>query len=219
MNKQLLDSPLIGTDVVSSFLTPTKSFRWLAILLALFKQEDISQHRLAQATGLSSAMVNAYVRELGRQGMISRLNRNNRDMCYRLTAKGRTELLRLFSSYAAEVVQLYTQAKNEISRQLKRVLTPGVSRRLVLYGASETCELTLQALEGFPQARIAGVVDSDPAKHGTDFHGHTIMPPERIRELEAELVIITSFARQDEIYETISHLEQEGITIKKLAEV
>ncbi len=210
---------LIGQGQRLSFLSPTTLFRRLAILLALRDQPEQSQHAIARAAGLSSAMVNTYIKQLVGDRLLLRSRPNNRDMRYCLTTEGKAALSSLFSRYSAEIVQLYTQAKQEIARQLATVLPAGESRRLVLFGASETCELALQALRSFPQAVIAGIVDSDPEKHGHDFHGHCVRAPERIDALEPDIVLITSFGRQEEIYRSIRHLEDQHIQIKKLADI
>ena len=210
---------LIGHDRLLAFLTPTTLFRRLAILLVLRDSPEQSQHKIALATGLSSAMVNTYIKRLAKDQLLARSRPNDRDMRYSLTPAGEQELARLFSRYSAEIVQLYTQAKQEICRQLASILPGDAPRRLVLFGASETCELVLQALKGFPQAVIAGIVDSAPAKHGRDFHGHRVAPPTAVERLDPDIVLITSFACQEEIYQAIRHLEPRGIQIKKLADI
>ncbi len=202
-----------------SFLTPTRKFRILSILLTVYHHPAVSQHKIARSTSLSSAMVNTYIKELATGGLITLTSRNNRDLNYSLTASGKESLAALLADYSAEIVQLYTQAKNEIVQRLAAFLKPGQKTRLILFGASETCELVLRALENFPQAEVVGVVDSNTAKQNTVFHGHLISAPQRIRELAPDSVIITSFAKQDEIFDSIRSLENEGIAIQKLATI
>lgn len=203
----------------SAFLLPTKSFRRLTILLTLNHSPKVSQHKIAQETNLSSAMVNSYIRKLVDQGLIKISNLNNRDCTYQLTAAGKKELTRLLMEYSAEIVQFYAQTKNELSERVAMLLNGEGRTRVVLYGASETCELVLRAMENFPQATVAAIVDSLPEKHNTLFHGFTIKKPEDIATIKPDWVLITSYAKQDEIYEATKHLEKEGITIQRLATV
>lgn len=203
----------------SAFLLPTKAFRRLTILLTLNHSPRISQHKIAQETKLSSAMVNSYIRELVANGLIKISNRNNRDCNYQLTIAGKKELTRLLMEYSAEIVQFYAQTKNELSARVAMLLNGGEETRIVLYGASETCELVLRAMENFPQATVAGIVDSLPEKHNTLFHGFTIRKPKDIAALKPDWVLITSYAKQDEIYKATKHLEKKGILIHRLATV
>jgi FlaA1/EpsC-like NDP-sugar epimerase len=203
----------------SDFLLPTKSFRRLTILLTINHSPRISQHKIAQETHLSSSMVNSYIKELVARRLIKISNLNNRDCDYQLTAAGTKELTRLLMEYSAEIVRFYAQTKNELSKRVAVLLNGSADTRIVLYGASETCELVLRAMENFPQATVAGIVDSLPEKHNTLFHGFRVRKPEEIAAIKPDWVLITSYAKQDEIYEATKHLEKEGITIQRLATV
>jgi len=47
--------------------------------------------------------------------------------------------------------------------------------------------------------RIVAIVDNDSAKHGLPFQQHVISPPAILEQLEFDAVVVTTFARQDEI--------------------
>lgn len=200
----------------TTFLSPTKEFRHLTILSAIYHHPQASQHKVALQTNLSSAMVNGYIKALSQQGLIEKKNRNQRDYNYFLTNTGKQELMSLLMGYAAEIVQFYSGAKREISLKLTEILNGTTGTRIVLHGASDTCELVLQSLLGFPKAQVVGIVDGEPEKQGRILQGHTVLAPTAIPAFKANMVIITSFAKQDEIYEDIAHLEQDGIKIRRL---
>jgi hypothetical protein len=63
-----------------------------------------------------------------------------------------------------------------------------------------------------------GIVDSDPKKHGKLFNGLLISKPSEIPVINPDGVIITSFGRQEEIYDYLLDLTGNNIMIKKLAE-
>lgn len=217
-NKTFLPGPMINIDR-SAFLLPTKAFRRLTILLTIHHSPSISQHKIAQETDLSSSMVNSYIKQLTSGGFIKVSSRNNRDCNYQLTAEGKNELTSLLMSYSAEIVQFYAQAKNEISKRIAALLNGRKQLRFVLYGASETCELAMRALENFPEVEIAAIVDSLPDKQGQLFNGFTVQQPNAIAAINPDCVLITSYAKQDEIYDATKHHEKNGITVQRLTTV
>jgi len=203
----------------SAFLLPTKTFRRMTILLTIHHSPDTSQHKIAQKTNLSSAMVNSYIRKLTAEGIVTVSSRNNRDCNYQLTELGKEELTTLLMGYSAEIVQFYAQAKNEISTRIAALINGTRRVRLVLYGASETCELVMRALDNFPQVEVAAIVDSVPQKQGEAFNGFIVQKPESIPQLQPDCVLITSYAKQDEIYNATKHLETSGIKVRRLTTV
>ena len=203
----------------SEFLLPTKVFRRLTILLTINASSSISQHKIAHETNLSSSMVNSYIKKFAADGMLKVSSRNNRDCNYQLTGKGRDDMTSLLMSYSAEIVQFYSQTKNEISKRIASLINGKKKSRFVLYGASETCELVMRALENFPQVEVAAIVDSVAEKQGESFNGFTVQNPEAIETIRPDCVLITSYAKQDEIYESTKHLERNGIKIQRLTTV
>lgn len=222
MNNQLTElnnlCKMINIDR-STFLLPTKAFRRLTILLTINHLSSISQHKIAQETNLSSSMVNSYIKQLVSGGFIKISSRNNRDCNYQLTPKGKNELTALLMGYSAEIVQFYAQTKNEISKRIAALINGKKQSRFVLYGASETCELVLRALENFPQVEIAAIVDSLSQRQGRSFNGYTVQHPDTIAAIQPDCVLITSYAKQDEIYDATKHLEKDGIKVQRLATV
>lgn len=203
----------------STFLLPTKAFRRLTILLTIHHSPSISQHKIAQETNLSGAMVNSYIRQLTAENIVTVTSRNNRDCNYQLTTQGKDELTSLLMGYSAEIVQFYAQTKNEISERIAALINGKKQTRFILYGASETCELVLRALENFPQVKVVAIVDSVLQKQGESFNGFTIKNPEEIAAIKPDCVLITSYAKQDEIYNSTKHLEKAGIKIRRLTTV
>ena len=164
-------------------------------------------------------MVNSYMKELTDDGLITISNRNNRDCNYHLTGSGKETLNSLLMAYSSEIVQFYAQTKNEISKCIAALINGNQQPSFVLYGASETCELVLRALENFPQITVSAIVDSLPQKQNTLFNGFTIRNPEEIEALRPGCVLITSYAKQEEIFLSIQHLEASGIKIQRLTTI
>lgn len=100
----------------SSFLSPTRESRRLSILLAIHANPRASQHRLAGLTGLSSAMVNNYVRELQGNGLLLVSGDTNRTQNYHLTATGTAELQKLLQRYDEEINTMHGNVPEEITK-------------------------------------------------------------------------------------------------------
>ena len=192
------------TPFRSSFLSPTKEFRRLSIMLAIHDDPAASQHRIARITHLSSSMVNNYVKKLQLTGQISVSGRTNRTQSYHLTESGRSELMSMLMGYSAEIVQFYSAVKHEVGERLSKLHADGISK-VALFGAAETAEVVHTVIKDTPLAVVA-VVDSDPNKQGERFNGLIVQEPKALKEKTLDAVVITSFGKQNEIHRCIRQL-------------
>ena len=151
----------------SKYLTPTKDFRRLSILLSIYNSPHASQHKIGKENDLSSSMVNNYIKCFKEEGIINVTGSTNRNQRYYLTQAGYSELMRSFLSYSAEIVQIYGAVKREISKILRRYLKEGI-QTIVLFGAAETAEVVYAAVKQ-TSLSVIGIVDSDPLKQGKRF--------------------------------------------------
>ena len=201
----------------STFLTPNKQYRRLSVLLAIHDSPKNSQHKIGRITHLSSSMVNNYIREFQQEDLITVSGKTNRSQRYHLTDAGREAFMSLLLEYSAEIVQLYGAAKREVAQKLDRLHTEGI-RSILLFGAAETAEVVHAALKGTP-LEVAGIIDSDPEKQGQPFNGFIIQPPEALLHCTADAIVITSFARQEEIHASIKRIAGERFKVKKLSDL
>ena len=199
----------------SKYLLPTKEFRCLSVLFAINESPDNSQSDIGDKTNLSSSMVNNYIKSFKHEDLITVTGNTNRTQNYYLTEKGRAVLSQSLLGYSAEIVQLYSAVKKEISHILT-VFYEGGIRTVVLFGAAETAEIVHAAIKDTDLV-VIGIVDSSKDKHGKPFNGLTIRKPEDIKKIKPDGVIITSFARQEEIYNDLLNLVGDSIKIKKLS--
>jgi len=199
----------------SKFLSPTTKYRRFSILLAIQHTPDTSQHKIARMTHLSSSMVNNYMKVFQREGLIAVTGRTNRTQRYHLTAAGRTALMAASLAYSSEIIQLYGGAKRHLVDRLNRAYDDGV-RKVALFGAADTAEVVFAAIKQTPM-RVAGVVDSDPGKQGRLFNGLVIEAPEALAGRALDAVIITSFGRQQEIYECAERLLNNETKVLRLS--
>lgn len=197
------------------FLRPSTDNRTLSILETLSQDSVVSQSALGERTGLSGAMVNSYLRDLKADGCIERRPLNAKSYEYVLTERGHAQRRELLDEYCAEIVRGYTALKDLVRDKLHGLAERGVNR-LVLWGASETCEVVLSALRGSGLTVLA-LVDSDPAKHGRLLAGHAIFPPEVLPSMNCDAVVITSFGRSGDIHAQLRPLaEAHGLEVVRL---
>ena len=200
-----------------AFLSPTKQSRLLSVLFSIFEEPHASQHKIANNTSLSSSMVNNYIKWLKREGLINIEGNTNRTKQYHLSEAGRVMLRQSLLDYSAEIVRLYSSVKEEIANILKVFYDDGI-RTIVLFGVAETAEIVYAAAKRTPLS-IIGVLDSDRSKQGTFFNGLKIQSPKAIKEIKPDAVVITSFGRQEEIYQQVRNLTGDTIRIIKLSDI
>ena len=201
----------------SRFLSPTKKLRRLSVLLAIHDAPESSQHAIGRNTGLSSSMVNNYIKNFRHEGLITVAGKTNRTHSYHLTESGQAAVRKSLLLYSTDIVQLYGTVKREIAKILNGYYEEGI-RTIVLFGAAETAEMVHSSIKE-TQLIMIGVVDSDRTKHGKPFNGLIIQPPEQLERIQPDAVIITSFARQEEIHGYVKNLVGKAAKIKKLSDL
>jgi len=201
----------------SNFLTPATRLRRLSVLLAVQDSPILSQHKIARMTRLSSSMVNNYIKRLQHEGLIRITGNTNRTQCYHLTPAGRDELMVMILEYSSEIIQLYSATKREVAERLHHLHSEGI-RSIALFGAAETAEVVYAALKD-TSLDVLGIVDNDPSKQGKRFNGFTVQSPVQLKEMAADAVLITSFAKQEEIYMCIRQVLGDEIKVKRLSDL
>jgi DNA-binding MarR family transcriptional regulator len=200
----------------SGFHAPTAKLRRLSVLLAIHNSPRLSQHKIAQVTGISSSMVNNYMKRLQQEGLVKATGKTNRTQRYHLTKHGRKELFTGILKYSAEIIQLYSTTKKQVTERLQRFHSEGI-RSIALFGAAETAEVVHAALMDTPLT-VTGIVDSNPGKQGTRFNGFVVRAPESLKEMNADAVLITSFASQEEIHGCIQQVLGDGVEVRKVTD-
>lgn len=197
------------------FYKPSRDARVLAILDSLSQENTLSQNELGRRLNLSGAMVNQYLKELQDGNLIRYEAVNGKSYRYVLTDAGEHKRLQMFSGLSTETIQIYTALKQLIASKLDGLKRRGMSK-IALFGASETCEVVLSSLrDGFFE--IVTLLDNDPGKQGKLFHGYVISPPHVLEAVPCQAVLITSFARQEEIYQQLEPLRRKkGLEVVKL---
>lgn len=195
--------------VNKTYYRPSKSARYLAILDTLAQDSQVSQNELGRRANLSGAMVNQYLKEMLDDHLIEFVPVNGKSYRYLLTRDGEDRRRAMFSSFSSETVQIYTALKAAIAQKLASLKARGMVK-LVLFGASETCEVVLQALRASGGFEVMALVDNNPALAGKTLGGHVISPPVVLDSIRPQAVVITSFGCQEEIHCQLKELHEKN---------
>ena len=89
---------------------------------------------------------------------------------------------------------------------------------MILFGAAETAEVVYAAIRSSAM-KVIGVVDSDKSKQGRCFDKFTIQPPQFLKDVNPDAIIVTSFGKQEEICQCVKGITGDSIPIKRLSTI
>ena len=173
----------------------TGRYRDLQILDELSNNDALTQRDLSKRLGIALGLVNSYLKNLIAKGYITVKNIPSKRYAYYLTPNGFAEKTRLAYDLLQGYTRIYREAKNNY-RQLFFSLERSGVKRIVFAGADEVAEFAYITLQE-TNLELAGVVDIDRA--GEQFFRMEIKPVEHVRDFPHELIIITSYVKQDKV--------------------
>lgn len=90
------------------------------------------------------------------------------------------------------------------------------NKRIYIYGAGSHTSQLFQYVIDKRAFNIHGLIDMDDSKENKEFCGYKIYNAKKIDELDLDVIIISSYPFQNEIYTYLSPLEEKGIEVIKL---
>jgi len=175
------------------------TYKSLLLLDEISKSELISQRDLSKKLNIALGLVNSYIKNLVSKGYITVKAIPAKRYAYYLTPKGFVEKSRLTYHLLQDYTNLYRNARRDFRQLFHTLYLEGV-RKVVFAGVDEVAEIAYLSLQEF-DIEFAGIVDNE--REGNDFFKYKIMPFEKIREIEADFIIVSSFLRRDQIYERL----------------
>ena len=156
-------------------------------------------------------MVNNYMKELCRIGLMEYHRRTIKSVTYHLTPAGVAQLEALQRELMREMVEMYVASKEQV---LARIMSeaPAGLQRVILFGSGHTAQLAFHALE-LSKVNILGVCDDDLDLIGSDFCGREVMSPSQVRFLSPDAVIVARAPQTEEVYRGLESLSDRGIKI------
>jgi len=104
--------------------------------------------------------------------------------------------------------------RGKINQKLKPLLRDP-KPRVVIYGAGSHTEILLRNTL-LSDLNLVALVDSNPKKWGDTAFGFPVQNPETYDKNQADAVVISSRAFQEEIYQRIQHWEDESVQVIRL---
>jgi len=96
----------------------------------------------------------------------------------------------------------------DLQKQIVDAITNG-KRNFVFWGVNEDCITLLSTLSnlGILESYTSGVIDSNPQKQGRKIFQHEILAPDRIRDLDIDVLVVTSDAEKEETLKQFAELD------------
>jgi len=186
------------------FITTTYYTKIMFILDMIQRNNKITQMKIAKAIGTGDAIINRYIKDLCYRGYIGKIGKNNRNMQYKLTEKGRNYFEELYLTYLFELMLVYRETKKPLVDFTQKVYKEGI-KTVLLYGAGEVINVAIETLED-ANFKIIGIVDDSPQKQGKLIYGYSVIPSEEISKQSFDAIIITSFSYRNAISERIKNM-------------
>ncbi|OGW40626.1 MAG: hypothetical protein A2Y97_05090 [Nitrospirae bacterium RBG_13_39_12] len=188
------------------------TYKSLLLLDEISKGEALSQRDLSKKLNIALGLVNSYIKNLASKGYITIKAIPAKRYAYYLTPKGFSEKTRLTYHHLQNFTNLYREARRDFKELFNRFHHKGV-KSVIFAGADEAAEIAYLSLQEF-DIKFAGIVDNENA--GKDFFKYKIMPFERIKEIDADFIIISSVLRRDEVFK---RLTEAGILPEKIRSI
>lgn len=187
-------------SINNPFLKATPLYKEYAILELLSKNSNITQRAIAKELDSSLSMINQYLEEYEKKELIQREHLNGKNTKYILTEFGEIRLNFLNIQFLESIRETYLLAKDKIIKFLNEIHDMGY-KKIVMYGAGEVAEITLQVfVEEAPlPLEVVSVIDDSPNKQGTSILGIDIISKEVLKEIDFDCILISSYTHRDVI--------------------
>lgn len=192
-------------DLKNRFLKPTEHLRNLQLLEEISKDSAVSQRKLSQRLGVALGVTNACLKKMINKGLVKVKGVNHKRIAYYLTPRGFSEKTKLTYHFLQHTIRYYTNLKDNINAKLSSLSQAG-HKRIVCYGAGEVMEVAFIILnESNFELLVLAIVDDNVDKHGKKMFGFEVRPPQAIKELRPDAVLVTSIRYKDKIIRNLKN--------------
>lgn len=185
------------------------SLHTLQILDEVAKGKPLTQRDLSNKLGIALGMINSYLKRLVQHGYLQVVQAERKRLHYLLTPMGIAEKSTLTYRYIKRSYQVYSEARGRMLHFFDDLEKDGV-KSVVLYKATVVAEIAVMALQDSPLDLVA-IVDETGA--GRRFLGYTIKPPDDLRKLEFDRLLITT---EGSVEKSAEYLGQHGVEKQKI---
>ena len=184
------------------------------ILDLIEKDANITQREISKTIGVAVSMINVYINEFEKKGLIKRKKHSTKNVEYFVTMKGSERRKVLNISYLRNSLKIYKSAKENIAIFINQINDKGF-KKILLYGAGEVSEILLQSIltdKDIP-IEIVGVIDDDYKKQGHALLGTSIMSLDSIGNIKHDGILIASYTNKNQI---MTNLLNQNYDINKI---
>jgi Mn-dependent DtxR family transcriptional regulator len=186
------------------FFKPTIQYRTFLILDSIEKNKDITQRELSKEVGVAVSMINAYLNDYEKEGLIKKDYQSTKTVYYYLTKRGIEKKKVLNIGYLNSSLGVYNKAKKNIIDFLDQIIVKGY-KNILLYGGGEVAEILLQTIalnHEFP-LNVICVIDDDVEKQGKKIVSKKIESVDIINDIEHDGILISSYTNNKKIIEKL----------------
>jgi predicted transcriptional regulator len=186
----------------------------LNILREVAADAHITQAELATRCSLSVAMVNNYMKDLCKSGLLEYHRKSIKSVTYHLTPEGAEQVETLQLELISEMAGMFAISKEQIWARIASQ-SHKTLKRAVLFGSGHLAQLVFHALE-LAGVNTIGICDDDIELIGGDFCGREVISPELIRPLNPDAVIAAKSPEMPETNLILQSLSDAGIAVIRL---
>lgn len=199
------------TKDLHSLYIQSPKLNQLNVLREVAANARITQAELATRCSLSVAMVNNYMKDLCKSGLLEYNRKSVKSVTYHLTSSGDRYLDKLQADLIGEMTDMFAAAKEHIRKRIMNQASSAL-QRVVLYGSGHLAQLAFHALES-AGISVQGVCNDNPEKIGSDFCGREVVNPSQIRFIAPDAVIIADTLNAEQMHHHFESLSQRGIEL------
>lgn len=181
------------------FFKPTLLYKEYMILDMIEKNKNITQREMSKEIGVAVSMINDYLDEYEKKGLIKRKKHSTKTVEYFVSKKGmeRRKLLNIW--YLKSSHEVYLSAKDNIIKFINQIIQKGF-KKILLYGAGEVAEIMLKVIDedNLPLI-VLSVIDDDSNKENTTIYKSKIVSPLKIDLFQYDGILISSYKHQKSI--------------------
>jgi DNA-binding MarR family transcriptional regulator len=188
----------------NAFFKPTALYKEFLILDLIEKDQNITQRQMAEALGVAVSMVNQYLDNYEKEGLIKRKKHSTKTVEYFVTKKGmeRRKLLNIW--YLKSSHSVYLSAKDNITAFLNQIIDRGF-KRILLYGAGEVAEIILQVMNDDNQIplEVVAIIDDNTSRIGDKLVNLPIITLSELDNYNHDGIMISSYKHHETIYNNL----------------
>jgi len=184
----------------------------LRLMGEIDRNGNYTQRELSHRLNLSLGLVNTFLKRLVSKGYFKVKTMPRNRVKYFLTPEGLARKSKLTVEYLQYSVNFYRDIKKLLINKYKEMEKNKVNS-VLFYGAGEVAELAYLYLQ-LTNIRLAGIIDDK--MNGANFFGLTIAGPDRIHQMEWDMVLLT---RLEDTDDDIRDLLEKGIDPERIATI